>query len=92
MSGVVLFPHHKLYRCPGTDDRCREGRCHYCSGGLAYCPTCGGAEGELPTHCPQTRASEVQLALVAKGLLDFKYGAWHRLVPTGRVGGNGELR
>jgi hypothetical protein len=77
---------HVLYKCPGTDNRCVEGRCQWCGGRLAYCPTCGGAEGSLPTECPGGEMDRVTEDRVTKGEVDFVNGAWVEL-PRGREEG-----
>lgn len=76
-SKIVIFPRHKLTRCD-----CGESHCPICAGGLAHCTSCGGAEGTLPTHCPQSLMSDETEAAVYAGSLDFIDGAWvgHRLV------------
>lgn len=45
-------------------------------GELAYCPTCGGGEGDLPEHCPQRKMTEDELVAVYAELLDFRRGRW----------------
>ena len=79
MTVVVRFPRHLLYRCRGTEAQCVEGRCMFCSGGLAWCVSCSGGEAELPTECPQEPMHEQERAAVANGHLDFIRGRW---VPT----------
>jgi hypothetical protein len=43
---------HQFFKCPGTAPACIEGRCVYCSGGLAFCTVCKQAEGDLEPTCP----------------------------------------
>jgi hypothetical protein len=76
---------HVFYKCSGTDDWCVEGQCQWCEGGLAYCPTCGGAEGSLPTECPGGEMDLVTQDRVAKGEVDFVNGTWVEL-PTRKEG------
>ncbi len=45
-------------------------------GQLAHCPTCGGAEGDLPEHCPQRRMTEEEGAAVYAETLDYRRGRW----------------
>lgn len=43
---------------------------------LAHCPTCGGAEGDLPEHCPQRKMTEEERAAIYRDELDFRKGHW----------------
>jgi hypothetical protein len=45
-------------------------------GALAYCPTCGGAEGDLPEHCPQRKMTEQERIDVYADLVDYRRGRW----------------
>lgn len=47
-------------------------------GELAYCPVCGGAEGDLPEHCPGYPMTDEERAAVLAGELDFRRseGGW----------------
>lgn len=60
---VLLFWKHKLER--HKDERFES---------LSYCPTCGGAEGDLPEHCPQRRMTDEERAAVYADELDFRKG------------------
>jgi hypothetical protein len=55
---------------------CTQPGCVYCDGGLAFCTTCGAAEGELTTECPGVRTTESQRQAVMAGTLDFVDGVW----------------
>lgn len=44
--------------------------------GLSYCPTCGGAEGSLPEHCPQRRMTQDEEEAVYEDRLDYRRGVW----------------
>lgn len=61
---VLVFPKHRLE--------------FWGEGKLAYCPTCGGAEGSLPEHCPQRRMTEDEEQAVMAGQLDYRRseGGW----------------
>jgi hypothetical protein len=50
MCEMILFPRHKLRTCVKPCDGCPV-----CEWRATICGTCGGAEGTLPTHCPQER-------------------------------------
>lgn len=67
---IVPFPRHKLHGrwcCDGgTADNCV-----LCV--LSYCPTCGGGEASLPTHCPGRRMSLQEEDLIQQGKLDFDF-------------------
>jgi hypothetical protein len=43
---------------------------------LSYCDTCGGAEGELPEHCPQRKMTTDEKFAVYADDLDFRKGKW----------------
>jgi hypothetical protein len=82
VTNVTNFPRHYLARCDrdGLTPRCLDGTCVVCGGGLAYCHTCGGAEGSLPTDCPGERMTELREQLVYDGVLDYVRGCgWVRL-------------
>lgn len=68
MAEVLRFPRHKLHgaHC------CDRSDCYPCTGGLALCVTCGGAEGSLPTDCPGERVSFDRLIAIANGRLDYR--------------------
>lgn len=68
---VLTFTGHLLYRCP---PHC--GGCYVCSGGLACCVTCHGAESSLPTECPQRGMSGDECDRVSEGVLNFRAGEW----------------
>lgn len=55
---------------------CNDANCNVCSGGLAWCTVCGGAEGSMPSECPGVRMTADQEAAVLRGHLDFKAGRW----------------
>lgn len=40
------------------------------------CTVCGGAEADLPTHCPRSHLSYDQRMSVSAGLADFINGRW----------------
>lgn len=64
---------HKRHVC--TDDH--DGRhCVYCDGGLYLCDTCGGAEGSLPSECPERAMTNTEQDAVYSGTLDFVGGEW----------------
>lgn len=44
-------------------------------GDLAHCKVCGGAEGSLPTLCPERRMTEEEERAVYAGQLDFNHSA-----------------
>lgn len=61
--------------------RCRQPKCNgcmYCRGGLACCDRCGGAEGDLPTHCPGRRMNAAERIRISEGRLDYdeRRGGW----------------
>ena len=64
---------HVFYECGG---KCQEdGHCQYCDGGLAWCTTCGGAEGSLTTDCPGRKiTADEEDAIYKTGLLDYRDG------------------
>jgi cytochrome c553 len=43
---------------------------------LAFCKTCKGAEGSLPTDCPGEPLSSQQQDYIYKGLMDYISGKW----------------
>jgi hypothetical protein len=57
----------------------RTGSCFICDGGLVLCELCGGAEGSLPTHCPEVTMGEELEDQVYNGALDYRNGAWVKL-------------
>lgn len=59
---------------------CDKDRCPACSGGLALCTICGGAEGSLPYECPGVRMTSQQGDDVYARKIDFIAGEWR--VPT----------
>jgi len=44
--------------------------------GLAFCRTCGGTEGSIPTECPGRQMLTPEADRVYAGSLDFVNGAW----------------
>ncbi len=81
MRNVLRLAKHVLYRCPGDEDACIEGRCMFCDGGLSMCVICGGAEGSLPTDCPGARMSDAQETAIMAGQLDYRRdGGWRHLL------------
>ena len=50
------------------------GSCTYCT--LFVCSICGGAEGDLPTHCPGVKLTEEQRQNIVDVKLDFINGKW----------------
>lgn len=70
---------------------CGEGTCWYCGGGLAWCATCGGAEGSLPTDCPGEEMSEATEDRVYAGAIDYRDGrGW--VEPDGAGSSMGDQR
>jgi hypothetical protein len=55
---------------------CQANNCPICDGGLAVCTVCGGAEGSLPTDCPQQKMTWEQQEAVFQGELDYVDGFW----------------
>lgn len=52
-------------------------RCQVCSGHLALCKTCGGAEASLPIDCPGRPMYHEQSDQVQTGYVDFIRGRWY---------------
>lgn len=75
---------HTYYKCDGERTACQEGRCNICSGGLAVCTVCGGAEGELTLECPGIKLDEHVRYAILQGSLDFCGGEWHVQILTKR--------
>lgn len=48
---------------------------------LENCKTCGGAEADLPTHCPGEKMSEERRKEISDGKIDFIDGKWCILPP-----------
>ena len=67
---VIKFPGHKRERC--TEEACAG--CVVCN--LYCCVTCGGAETDLPTHCPGTRMDSLMRTCVQDKTADYIDGAW----------------
>lgn len=44
--------------------------------GLAHCKVCNGAEGSLPTQCPQRKMTEVEADAVYAAQLDYRDNHW----------------
>lgn len=42
--------------------------------GLSHCMTCGGAEGSLPTRCPDRKLTAQELDDIYAGKLDYDTG------------------
>jgi len=53
---------HILHKCENSCDNCV-----ICSGGLALCTICGGAEGSLLTTCPGYKLSNETLDACYRG-------------------------
>ncbi len=68
MSAHVFYSCQKPCPNPGT--------CRYCDGALAYCVTCKGAEGTLPTDCPEKAMPEAVQEAVMRGNIDYKKDRW----------------
>ena len=83
-SKIILFPRHKLYKCGGNTLACIENRCAFCAGGLTACITCNGAEGSLPTECPQHPMTHEEQDAVYDETIDFKNGRWIKLDKIGK--------
>lgn len=82
MGDVLRWPLHVFFRCPPGQDRCVEGRCMVCEGGLTHCMVCGCAEGELPTDCPGERLEPRERAAIYAQYVDFRDGEWVRASNT----------
>lgn len=57
--------------------------------GIEGCNTCGGAEGDMPTHCPGSRMPLGRAEEVYAGRIDFLDGAWRPTVPRKQGAGPG---
>lgn len=63
---------HKYFEC-----KCGKLGCQFCSGGLAFCTVCGGAEGTLTTECCGRKITkEEEDRIYKQGDLDFRDGKW----------------
>ena len=62
---------HDLHKCDNPE-------CRVCSGSLALCETCGGAEASMPTDCPGVRMTGDQEDEIVAGKLDFVDGEWRK--------------
>lgn len=82
MGAVVRWPRHKLH---GGWQHSAPTECFMCTGGLAWCVVCSGAEAALPTHCPGAPMSEQQMQAVAALQTDYVNGAWLPLPPRRRL-------
>ena len=72
-----------MVRFPRTD---ASGHLYtYTEGGLASCEICHGAEGSLPTQCPNAPMSHWESQRVYAGQIDFQDGAWRLLARRGLV-------
>lgn len=71
---VLLFTRHRLH----NPHSCTRMECSICEGGLGWCETCGGAEGSLPTDCPQQPMDWDTAQQVYEGLIDHRAGRWVR--------------
>lgn len=47
--------------------------------GLAHCKVCHGAEGSLPTQCPQRKMSDAEEDAVYAAQLDYRDNHWQVL-------------
>lgn len=56
--------------------KCQDEKCYACSGDLAWCIECRGAEGTLPTECPGEPMGSERAEDVYRGRVDFRGGAW----------------
>ncbi len=65
---VLQFPGHLWAHCESKE--CTG--CFLCTGGLAFCRRCGGAEGSLPTDCPGVRMRQQQEDEVYAGTMDYR--------------------
>jgi hypothetical protein len=61
---------------PEVHKDCERAYCSICEGGLMICTACGGAEGSLPTHCPQEPIPQDDQDRIYAGKLDFRNGFW----------------
>lgn len=79
-TSVIVFPKHKMYRCPGDKPRCIEGRCVFCQGGLSYCERCQTGEVGLTEDCCGRPLTVVEHEQVCDGVLDYRrsQGGWTR--------------
>jgi hypothetical protein len=70
MALIYQFPRHRLV---GRDVNCNcwASECVICSGGLAFCDVCHGAEGSLPTCCPGERMPACVEMAVMFGHCDY---------------------
>lgn len=48
--------------------------------GLDHCRICGGAEGDLPSHCPDRRLTDKEQEQIAAGQIDYERGRFVRYV------------
>lgn len=72
----MTYKNHILHECNKED-------CYTCRGGLASCTVCHGAEGTLPTHCPDRPLTDAETDAIMAGTLDYIKGKWWRSVtPT----------
>ncbi len=83
MTNIMKFPKHKRLKC-----RCEPGdSCAVCEWGANICNTCGGAEGMMPTHCPQERMTAWQCDQVQAGTINYVRGDWRMRKVTSDIGG-----
>lgn len=83
---ILLFSRHRLH----SVHSCLDPECRVCLGGLSLCETCSGAEGAMPTDCPQEPMTYRQTQAVYDGEVDFVRGRWVPLhTPT--VSGRSQL-
>lgn len=73
MGDVVRLPRHTYYQCDDDHGDVFGSSCPFCDGGLAMCTTCGGAEGDLPTHCPGEKMTDLRRRLVADRVIDYRW-------------------
>lgn len=68
------MPKHTL----DCDEGCENLSCPVCVGGLAFCTTCKGAEGSLPTDCPgEPMSQEHQYHVYAENVDFTDQHGWH---------------
>lgn len=71
---VFNFPGHALLGTRAAPCDCSKHGgepCFVCTGALAFCVVCRGAEGSLPAHCPGTPMTSAQQDAVYAGALQY---------------------